>query len=393
MKVLVVEDHQFQREVLIKQLSLYPELDIEGVSNAFDALAFISNNAPDLVICDLNMPEMDGITLLRAISEQDFQGHIVISSAVEAGVLNSVSHMCMAYNLNLLGSLPKPVRKKQLDDLFTTLKQSKQENKVRKEREALVFSEQDFKKALANNEFVPFYQPLIDFSTGEWVESEALARWNHPEHGVLPPALFIEPLSKYGLITELSKQILLQVAQDLPVLGMRKVAVNLTVQDLADRGFVDFVLNNKISPNLVRFELTESELIDSFGLTLESASRLCMNGFKLGIDDFGTGYSSLAQLDHLPFSELKLDMSFIQSIEHSRSAKAIVESSLFLAKKLDLTTVAEGIETQFLWEELKALGADLAQGYFIAKPISIDGVEEWYQEWKIRSAELNSTKS
>lgn len=390
MKVLVVEDHQFQREVLIKQLSLYPDLEIEGVSNAFDALAFISNNAPDLVICDLNMPEMDGITLLRAISEQDFQGHIVISSAVEVGVLNSVSHMCMAYKLNLLGSLPKPVRKSQLDELFVTLKQSKQENKVRKERESLVFSEQDLKKALANNEFVPFYQPLIDFSTGEWVESEALARWNHPEHGILPPALFIEPLSKYGLITELSKQILLQVAQDLPVLGMRKVAVNLTVQDLADRSFVDFVLNNQISPNLVRFELTESELIDSFGLTLESASRLCMNGFKLGIDDFGTGYSSLAQLDHLPFSELKLDMSFIQSIEHSRSAKAIVESSLFLAKKLDLITVAEGIENQHLWQELKTLGADLAQGYFIAKPIAIDGIEEWYQEWQQRAVELSA---
>ncbi|MCG7496678.1 EAL domain-containing response regulator [Vibrio sp. Of7-15] len=390
MKVLVVEDHQFQREVLIKQLSLYPDLDIEGVSNAFDALAFISNNAPDLVICDLNMPEMDGITLLRAISEQDFQGHIVISSAVEVGVLNSVSHMCMAYKLNLLGSLPKPVRKNQLDELFVTLKQSKQENKVRKERESLVFSEQDLKKALANNEFVPFYQPLIDFSTGEWVESEALARWDHPEHGILPPALFIEPLSKYGLITELSKQILLQVAQDLPTLGMRKVAVNLTVQDLADRGFVDFVLSHNISPNLVRFELTESELIDSFGLTLESASRLCMNGFKLGIDDFGTGYSSLAQLDHLPFSELKLDMSFIQSIEHSRSAKAIVESSLFLAKKLDLITVAEGIENQYLWQELKALGADLAQGYFIAKPFSIDDVEDWYHDWQKRSIELSS---
>ncbi|MGS0728927.1 EAL domain-containing protein, partial [Shewanella sp. 0m-11] len=138
------------------------------------------------------------------------------------------------------------------------------------------------------------------------------------------------------------------------------------------------------------FEITETDALENTGRALEAASRLAMHGFSLSIDDFGTGYSSLSLLDTLPFDSLKIDMSFIRSMETSNTAAAIVEACLLLSRRLSLESVAEGVETLPLWQRLQSLGCTLAQGYYIAMPMPVEQLHDWHESWKIKANSISS---
>lgn len=130
-------------------------------------------------------------------------------------------------------------------------------------------------------------------------------------------------------------------------------------------------------------------MVKNTGRALESASRLGMNGFTLSIDDFGTGFSSLKQLETLPFESLKIDMGFTKAITTSDTALAIVESCLFLSNRLSLTAIVEGVENIQIWQQLRDLNCQLAQGYFIAAPMPIDKLNQWHIEWQQKVTELH----
>jgi EAL domain-containing protein (putative c-di-GMP-specific phosphodiesterase class I) len=163
------------------------------------------------------------------------------------------------------------------------------------------------------------------------------------------------------------------------------VSVNLSLASLTHIGLADrittLVEGQNLAPRHMILEVTETIAMTDIARALENLARLRMRGFGLSIDDYGTGYSSLQQLSRIPFTELKIDQSFVMGATAKESRKVILESSLDIARKLGLKSVAEGVETRADWDLLKTLGCDLAQGYFVARPMAANRLAHWSSEW------------
>jgi EAL domain-containing protein (putative c-di-GMP-specific phosphodiesterase class I) len=242
---------------------------------------------------------------------------------------------------------------------------------------------------LRAGEFEPFFQPKVRIATGEVIGAEALARWRHPRRGVIPPHAFVKALEQAGNIDALTRAMLGKAARfcrDVIETGRPfMVAVNLSIRSLSDLKVADditeIVRRQHLDPQHVVLEITESAATTDARRVLENLARLRMKGFELSIDDYGTGYSSLEQLTRIPFTELKIDQSFVTHAGRRDSARVILASSLDMARKLKLRAVAEGVETSANWNLLVDLGCDIAQGYFISRPMSADDFLEWLGAW------------
>ncbi|GIU21434.1 EAL domain-containing protein [Shewanella sp. MBTL60-007] len=391
MKILLIEDHQFQREAMQMQLELIttPKISqIRTATSGVEALQIMADFKPDILLCDLKMPEMDGITFLSHISELMFTGSIIITSASNQIVLDTVQKMCMSYHLKVIGAISKPVKINILKELLHLAYVENLTNSTFASHGSIkskAFTEKELEHALEQGWIKPYFQPLVAFDNAEWQSCEALIRFVHPILGVLPPTSFLPQLSKMQKDAELALLSVNYILQHQAHLAGRSVAINITPMTLMHSHFVDRLLDiAKQQPNLckqVYFEITESDALENTGRALESASRLAMHGFNLSIDDFGTGYSSLTLLDTLPFDSLKVDMSFIKAMENSKTAAAIVEACLLLSTRLELKSVAEGVETQALWQRLQLLGCTLAQGYYIAAPMPVERLTDWHKSW------------
>ena len=243
----------------------------------------------------------------------------------------------------------------------------------------------DLRRAIDGGEIVLEYQPKLDISRHMVVGVEALARWHHPDRGLVPPDVFVPLAEHTGLIRRLTPYVLnLAAAQcrawrdaglDLPV------AVNLSVRDLLDPGLPDQVAEllrrHLLDPRSLVLELTESSVMDQPARAEEVLDRLASMGVTLAIDDFGTGYSSLAYLQRLPVRELKIDRSFVTGLRGNESDAAIVHSTIDLGHNLGLTVVAEGVEDAESLERLAAMGCDIAQGYHVARPMPPEKIKGW----------------
>ncbi|MGF1726284.1 EAL domain-containing response regulator [Photobacterium nomapromontoriensis] len=391
MHILLVEDHPFQQQVLTNQIKQanHSHHVISLASTGKEALTHMAAYKPDILICDLNMPEMDGITFLSHLAQQKYQGGIIISSAASPSVIRSVGKMCQNYQLELIGTLTKPTSFDNLHQLLDKAElylASRFNQPIIPDINQVSLTAKDITAALAEKWFVPHFQPIVDLKTGQWVSCEALIRMQHPTFGHYTPESFIEQLSSQGQDADLAMLTIHYILTHAPLLQGRKVAVNITPQTLIADGFVDKIIAlaqpfPTIS-QLISFEITESDALENTGLGLEAASRLGMYGFKLSIDDFGTGYSSLKQLELLPFESLKLDRGFIQALPDSMTAQAIVEASLLLATRLSLLTIAEGVENRQQWHLLEQMGCQWAQGFYISKPIPVHELALWHANWQ-----------
>jgi len=215
-------------------------------------------------------------------------------------------------------------------------------------------------------------------------------RWQHPEKGMIPPNSFIPVAEKHGIIDKLTKIVFKQAMEHTARVKSEgydlDISINMSAHSLNDLQWPEFFIRHAerldIDPSKITLEITESRLAENITAALEILTRLSMKKIKLSIDDFGTGYSSLEQLQRTPFSELKLDKYFVSKAPHDSSAKAILESSVQLARKLNLEIVAEGVETQEEWDLIQNLDCDRIQGYFVSKPIPADNFIPWIQQWK-----------
>jgi EAL domain-containing protein (putative c-di-GMP-specific phosphodiesterase class I) len=231
--------------------------------------------------------------------------------------------------------------------------------------------------AVKLKQFVPYYQPKVALSTGEILGMEALSRWQHPQHGLVAPASFISVLELSGHINELTQQILEEAAgacRRMHELGFGlTVSVNLSHVSLTDTAMADritqIVQSVGLDPRYVIFEITETAAMTQMAPALENLARLRMRGFGLSVDDYGTGFASLQQLMRVPFTELKIDQSFVTGCAANSGSRIIVESSVEMARNLGMKTVAEGVESQSDWNVVSAARCDIAQGFFIARPM------------------------
>lgn len=246
----------------------------------------------------------------------------------------------------------------------------------------------DLKTAIAEEQLALFYQPKVDLKTGKVTHAEALVRWQHPKLGMVPPDNFIYIAEQTGQINALTQCVFIMAlkqfnqwkAQDIHL----NIAVNISAENLKDPHFFGFVCQSietyQIPAASITLEVTESVVVDEPQAAIVILQKFKDRGFKLSIDDYGTGYSSLAQLKQLPVHELKIDKSFVQKLKDEEDDQIIVRSTIELAHNMGLSVVAEGIEDEFALAWLSQFGCELAQGYFISRPLPANEFSSWFKE-------------
>jgi diguanylate cyclase (GGDEF)-like protein len=243
----------------------------------------------------------------------------------------------------------------------------------------------DFRRALLHDEIVLHYQPIVDLDNLVVRGAEGLVRWQHPEQGLLPPAAFISAVEQTGLIIPLTQHVLeraiSQCADWRRDGGEMSVAVNLSVRNLLDHDLpkeVERLLSQySLPPEALQLEITESMIMSDPERAMATVARLHDLGVHLSVDDFGTGYSSLANLRQLPINELKIDRSFVIPMLDDERDLIIVRSAINLGHDLGLRIVAEGVEDERTLMRLALLGADMAQGYHLSKPLPPEAFSDW----------------
>ncbi len=392
-KFLVIEDDEFQRQMVVRMLRMLGVMSIHEVANGRQALeTFHGANAQpvDIAICDLDMPEMDGMEFLRHLGQKQHDISIIISSAQKSKLLDSVGKMTLAYGFKLLGVIEKPVTRELLKELISK-RMASISSKLPSTTAATNFSLEETLQGISANQFEPYYQPQVDLNTGQVIGAEALARWIHPDRGVIGPHAFIPSLEQSGNMNELTFVLLKKIVSNYPLIKFNgrpfSVSVNLSIACLSDTGLADritkIVRKSGINPQDLTLEITESVAISDIAAALENLTRLSMRGFSLSIDDYGTGFSSLQQLTRIPFNELKIDQSFVKNFSGNEELRIVVESSIDMAHKLNVRSVAEGVENLQDWDTLKSMKCDIAQGYFIARPMDTIAFNEYMASFSV----------
>lgn len=385
---LIVDDDSFMLSTLSLLLKQFGVKQVFQADNAQDGLKLIANrnNHIDIVISDLNMPEMDGIQLLRHLGALGVSLGVILVSGEDPRLLESVQNLGKQYQLRVLGSISKPVKK---DILMQYLLDFRREIKPSPQGPATMVFADELQAAILSELIEVWYQPQIDVQTYQLVGVEALARWQHPEKGFIPPNIFIGIAEKYGMIQQLTDSVLKQSIKQIS--EWNKVGFNISLSvNFSAAGLCHLEMpevlhstlrNSGLRPDHLNIEVTESALPKDTSATLDILTRLRLKGFGLSIDDFGTGFSSLEQLRLIPFTELKIDRSFVHNAADNKASQAILESSISLAKRLSIKCVAEGVETQEDWDLVAGLGCDTVQGYFIAKPMPAEDFVPWVRQY------------
>jgi EAL domain-containing protein (putative c-di-GMP-specific phosphodiesterase class I)/ActR/RegA family two-component response regulator len=380
LKILVVEDQTFQRNLLVGILNFLGVKAVETAGDGVSALAALkgSQGGFDVAVCDLRMDGMDGIEFIRRAASLRV-GSFIVTSAIDSNLLVSAEAVLRSFDMKLLGVLAKPVNIERLRAMLAGCKTSEpiERGTVGHALEQ-VHTVSEIREALDNRQFIPYFQPKFCLDTGIPNGVEMLARWDHPSLGILAPAAFIPTMESAKLIDALSDSLFSEAmlcasawAQIGCDIGMAINLSPLTLQntDMPNQ-LAELVRFHNMSPSRITIEVTETAVSDNVSAVLESLTRLRMQGFAISVDDFGTGYSSLLQLSEMPFTEIKIDRNFVSGAIENRKTTLIAESIVDLAKKLDLHTVAEGIETDTQLAFVKRLGCQTGQGYFLAKPMS-----------------------
>jgi diguanylate cyclase (GGDEF)-like protein/PAS domain S-box-containing protein len=259
----------------------------------------------------------------------------------------------------------------------------------------------ELRNAVATRQLRLHYQPKVDFKTRQVIGTEALVRWQHPEHGLLMPGQFVPDAEMYGMTRQMTgwviEEAIAQRGRWLKDGIDLSISVNLSMQDLEDTEFTDWiagVLSSRQSGPQgagICLEVTETLMMAQPERVQRALEKLAAAGATISIDDFGTGYSSLTYLRQMPLSEVKVDRSFVMDMLGSAGSEAIVRAIVDLSHNLGLKVVAEGVSDEAIYNRLQEMGCDVAQGFFIAKPQPADALTQWLRSshpWANRSKAL-----
>ena len=388
LNILVVDDEVFILNLSVRILNNLGCNNIETADNGATALDIInkSDKAFDIIICDLNMPEMDGIEFMRHASSKEFTGGMILLSGEDERMLETAKDLAKAHKLNVLGVISKPLKPDPIKHLLQSFNPAEQKKAWTPQAS---ITEEELKVGIESEELKLVYQPKVNIKTGKVSGVETLARWNHKERGILGPGAFIPLAEKCGLIDDLTysiyKKAMLQAGEWLADGLELKISVNISINTFTLPDFPEFLIKSAQSEGIdmskVVLEVTETQVMKNALDSLEILMRLRMKKFGLSIDDFGTGNSSMEQLKRIPFTELKIDRAFVYGATNNSGARAILESSVILAKSLKMETVAEGAETREDWDLVESLGVDYVQGYYCAKPMPNEQFMEFLETW------------
>ena len=338
-----------------------------------------------VIVIDLVMPDLDGVDVIRFLSDRDCQAGIIVASGVDERVLRTAERLAQDRGLRVLGSLSKPFPMADLRLLLSDTVDA--EAPLKRVLSGPSFEAEEMRAALEHGQFDVHYQPKVEVATRRTRGVEAVVRWEHPSHGMLCPDQFVRQAEEAGLVDELTVVVMTEAfkrARDWEDLDL-SVSVNLSALSLAAIDLPERIGRLAAAAGVpaerIVLEVTETWLDSDPVTALDVLTRLKLRGFELSIDDFGTGYATLQQLRRVPFGEMKLDQSFVMGATRDTEARAIVQSSIDLGHSLGLRVVAEGVETQASWDLVHQLGCDQAQGYLIAQPMPGDEVEPWLARW------------
>lgn len=394
LKVLVVDQDMGARQWAESVLSQLGVASVEHAESRAAALELLSPDrgtgcvsyVPDIIIAELQLPDGDSVEMLRALSELGASAAIILLSGVEPRLREAGEDLARARGLRILGSLAKPLTVSGLGDI---LSRHAFERTADVPTVALSFTQDELSRAIEGHELLIYYQPKISLGTGVVMGVEALIRWLHPEHGLLPPDAFVPTLVTAGLIEPLTHRVLekalgqlrtwldagltLQVSVNVPAACLDNLELPLLLDGLLKA--------HNVPASLLCLEITESGIVQSYANALDVLTRLRLKGVSVSIDDFGTGYATISRLAKLPFDELKLDRSLVTEVHLSDRMQTILSSTIALAKDLRIKVVAEGVETIAEWKILDDLGCDAVQGFYVAMPMPGEQMHGWMSTW------------
>ena len=387
-QAMILEDHEFQRKIGAHVLKLCGAAEVLEAANGAEAIALIEKAAEpiDIIVCDLNMPGMDGLEFLRHIGLRRSGTSVILASGMDAAIIRAAEMMARSYGVRIIGIAEKPLSEgKLLPLILRHLGQGLAPARA----SAKTMPVEDIQRAIRDLEFEPFFQPKVFMHNCELAGVEALMRWRHPQLGLIPPGAFIPVMESANLISDVTFMLFdkaLAACIEWRAAGIdTTVAVNLSVDSLVDTSLPDkltaMVTSAGLHPESFTIEVTETVAMTDLGHSLETLARLRMKGFGLSIDDYGTGFSSMQQLTRVPFSELKIDQVFVTGAAKQDVLQALLGTSVTMAKRLKLKSVAEGVETEQDWQTVARLGCDIAQGFFIGKPMPHGDLVDWYTDW------------
>jgi len=372
-RLLIVDDEPDFADV-VERVARSCGYEVRGETQPARAFEHMASWAPTHVVLDLSMPGVDGVTMLRRFASEGCKAKIILVSGVDPRVLDTARRIGLERGLEIAGAIPKPVRMGALRDLLVSLVTPS----AALDSEALA-------RAMTAREMHLVYQPKLSLAGGEVCGFEALLRWRHPVLGPISPLATVAAAEESGIIDSLTMWVagraLDQLAAwrraGLPV----SVAVNVSPLNLRENDFPDkleeLCRSAGLAPCDVGLEVTETAPMQDMLEAMDVLTRLRLKGFDLSLDDFGTGHSTLVQLHRLPFTELKIDRQFVAECAATGTAAKIVQSMIDLCRNLSLRTVAEGVEDEAIMNHLREAGCDLAQGYFISRPLAAENVAGW----------------
>ncbi len=398
-RTLLIDDDRFSLAFLGHQLRLQGFDHSLPCQRATDAIALLEAEARGdvagepiaLVICNLQMPEIDGVEIVRHLARIGYRGSLILIGGGHPRVLQAAEQLAKARQLRILGSLSKPLSATALQSLIEHHSTALPLPACSSEAS---YSVERLREAIDENELRLHYQPKVRLQDNCVIGVEALARWYHPQDGVIAPMRFIPLAEQGGLIDSLTRSILAQAllqARHWQDLGLQlSVAVNVSMDDLVSLEFPDVVLELAqragVPPRSLVLEVTESRLMEAPLATLDILTRLRLKNVGLAIDDFGSGYSSLKQLRDLPFDELKIDSRFVSGAHGDPALRAIVEATLRMARQFGMCCVAEGVEDRADWDYLNGIGCDVVQGFGIGRAMPGPLLVDWLREFNERQS-------
>jgi EAL domain-containing protein (putative c-di-GMP-specific phosphodiesterase class I) len=359
--------------------------NIAEASNGKIAIDMLKKEKYDLAFVDLEMPVMDGVELVRIIAAEKLVEAVIILSSKDPALILSVGTMAENDGLTVLGTFKKPIQQDYLKTSLIRLSKTKPKIEQTKNKSSLVA--EDLLKAIQNKEITLYFQPKLTTKGILLKGVEALARWQHSQHGFISPVEFIEVAERFGLISPLTEylfELALQQKKDWKNHGLQfHLSFNLSPLSLTEPGLVDKIAERVeyygLSPQEFVLEITENAIASEVSTAIAALAKLRLKGFTIAIDDYGTGFANAQQLSRVPATELKIDRILVDNVTTKPQQQAILKSTINLAKDLNLVTVAEGVEhfEDFLF--LRNLEVDLVQGYYFAKPMNKDQLEKWLQ--------------
>jgi len=378
--VFIVDDEPAVRRIL-RHGAEAAGYDVAEAEDGQALLELLERRIPAVIVLDLQMASTDGVQTIRQLAARGVGSEIILCSGMDRRTLESTRDIAQRQGLNITALLQKPVR---LSELIELLKSSALERAA--------FSSEILRRCLDQKRLTVNYQPKLDLSSLQIVGVEALLRCQDDIGRAVPPDVVVETAEACGLIDEVTESVFRQSLKQQSAWAKSGIDLGLAINMSPRCSFGEqlpdllssFCREAEVPESGVTIELTETTVMDDDIIGMEALVRLRLKGFRLSIDDFGTGYSSLTRLKKLPFSEIKVDRSFVGNLVESRENIAIVSSILYLARSMDLHSVIEGIEDQSAFNFAVERGCDAAQGYLIARPMRGEEVSGFLQSWHWR---------